>query len=556
MIEDLSKNSRSDIKSITLKRFLYLSLIPIGILILVASLTAYKMSASIQEHTSNLARHTITSVLNAQRGAINLEALRYALITLSETADGNRARDSYINVWKLLSESAAEEHEQTRKSMNELLDSVREVWEARQAYDNGLTLLKQLNLAVYNDLFKAYAMAIPLERMTLPELNFNFTQNGYRHYDPDIARHQLSDLNALNLHACHALKAAPYDQTEVCTRLDKNLNLLDEKIDEQVKLGEVFDAKVETMKKLATVLGTQYASIETSGLINEIRQINRITDPSIPSFILVSAFSAITILILFVWFIFVMKPLMEINAGMRKYLVDAVIPRFALTRIREINDAIAWFTVFCDLHNRSREERKNIEEKYSELMTESTIDPLTGVENRKSLRQFIDDNNAIPANTRVLMVDIDFFKEINDTRGHLFGDRILENLGKQLKLGITENDRIYRFGGEEFCIVMSNTNEDKSRKVAACLLRMARYISRQDSAIHGAFVRNQPLTISIGLSTIAKSARQGSLMELVHEADTALYAAKSKGRDRFCEFGDLTPAEADAHDHGPDTLGD
>lgn len=556
MIEDLSKKTGSGLKPISLKRFLYLSLIPIAVLILSASLAAYKMSANIQEHTSSLARHTITSVLNTQRGAINLEALRYALATLSETADNNRARESYINVWKLLSESAAEEHEQTRRSMNELLDNVREVWEARQDYDAGLDTLKDLNLSIYNDLFKAYAMAIPLEKMTLPELNFNFTQNGYRHYDPDIARHQLSDLNALNLNACHALKAAPYDQTEVCTRLAQNLDLLDEKIDEQVRLGKVFDAKVESMKKLATVLGTQYASIETSELINEIRQINRITDPSLAVLLLVTGFSSIIILILFVWFLVVMKPLMEINAGMRKYLVDAVIPRFAVTRISEINDAIAWFTVFCDLHNKNREERKTIEQKYSVLMTESTIDPLTGVENRKSLRQFIAGHNAIPAHTRMLMVDIDLFKEINDTRGHLFGDKILENLGKQLKLGINKNDRIYRFGGEEFCIVMPNTNEDKSRQVAARLLRLARYISRQDSFIHGAFVRNQPLTISIGLSTIAKSDRQGSLLELVHEADTALYAAKAKGRDRFCEFGDLTPDEADALDHGEASLGD
>ena len=360
----------------------------------------------------------------------------------------------------------------------------------------------------------------------------------------------------LNLNACHSLEAAPYDQTEVCTRLQKNLDLLDEKIDEQVKLGDVFDARVESMKKLAAILGTQYASIETSGLINEIRQINRITDPSVPGFILVSAFSAITILILLILFIVVMKPLMVLNAGMRKFLVDGIIPRFTLTRIREINDAIAWFTVFCDLYNKNRDEKKSIEDKYSELMTESTFDPLTGVENRKSLRQFIAAHKAIPACTRVLMVDIDRFKEINDTRGHLFGDKILENLGKQLKLGISENDRIYRFGGEEFCIVMTDTNEDKSRKLAAQLLRMARFISRQDASLHSSAVRNQPLTVSIGLSTVTRSEGQMSLHELIHEADTALYAAKARGRDRFCEFDDLSPEDAVLHDHGPDSLSD
>ena len=272
--------------------------------------------------------------------------------------------------------------------------------------------------------------------------------------------------------------------------------------------------------------------------------------------LLVSAFSAITILILLILFIVVMKPLMVLNAGMRKFLVDGIIPRFTLTRIREINDAIAWFTVFCDLYNKNRDEKKSIEDKYSELMTESTFDPLTGVENRKSLRQFIAAHKAIPACTRVLMVDIDRFKEINDTRGHLFGDKILENLGKQLKLGISENDRIYRFGGEEFCIVMTDTNEDKSRKLAAQLLRMARFISRQDASLHSSAVRNQPLTVSIGLSTVTRSEGQMSLHELIHEADTALYAAKARGRDRFCEFDDLSPEDAVLHDHGPDSLSD
>ena len=134
------------------------------------------------------------------------------------------------------------------------------------------------------------------------------------------------------------------------------------------------------------------------------------------------------------------------------------------------------------------------------------------------------------------MIDIDHFKQINDTRGHLFGDKILEQLGRQLKDGISENDCIFRFGGEEFCVIMPDTSEDKSRKVAARLLRMARQISRQDATVHPTNAKNQPLTISIGMSSLTKSDGETSFKELIHEADTALYAAKETGRDRFCTF--------------------
>jgi diguanylate cyclase (GGDEF)-like protein len=121
----------------------------------------------------------------------------------------------------------------------------------------------------------------------------------------------------------------------------------------------------------------------------------------------------------------------------------------------------------------------------------------------------------------LMMIDIDHFKKLNDTYGHLAGDMVLREIAKLLKEGVRETDTVARFGGEEFVIVMPDTRLDGAAHKAEILVKRteAAEFPGHDTAIH--------VTISIGVAAYAS----GSPQDLIHAADLALYQAKRSGRN-------------------------
>ncbi|MFH1201277.1 MAG: GGDEF domain-containing protein [Candidatus Omnitrophota bacterium] len=128
-----------------------------------------------------------------------------------------------------------------------------------------------------------------------------------------------------------------------------------------------------------------------------------------------------------------------------------------------------------------------------------------------------------------LMLDIDHFKDCNDKFGHLVGDAVLEELSEVLKGCIRQIDLLGRFGGEEFCILLPETNK-KSAYQAAERIRQTVI----DSEIR-AYDEKIKLTVSIGIATFSEDADK--LKELIDRSDWALYRAKQTGRNRICLYG-------------------
>jgi diguanylate cyclase len=151
---------------------------------------------------------------------------------------------------------------------------------------------------------------------------------------------------------------------------------------------------------------------------------------------------------------------------------------------------------------------------FAELRT----DPLTGVCNRRAfdetLKSLVAQKNRYSAPLSLAILDIDFFKQINDKQGHLDGDRVLQELSQLLRGNMRDCDVLARFGGEEFVILMPNTELP-----AACNLS-----ERIRATIEGSL----SITVSMGVAT-ASGDESGS--ELVARADAALYAAKKAGRN-------------------------
>jgi diguanylate cyclase (GGDEF)-like protein len=161
----------------------------------------------------------------------------------------------------------------------------------------------------------------------------------------------------------------------------------------------------------------------------------------------------------------------------------------------------------------------------------SLTDALTGVYNRRYFDQFltaeVDRSRRFSHCLVVMMLDIDHFKEYNDSFGHQAGDKALQLVAQCLQQERRGTDVVARIGGEEFALVLPETDVDGALKVAE-------KIRRTIAASHPELQR--PLTLSIGISLLpGNEAGSESIMQ---QADQALYEAKGRGRDQICIFDD------------------
>ena len=170
---------------------------------------------------------------------------------------------------------------------------------------------------------------------------------------------------------------------------------------------------------------------------------------------------------------------------------------------------------------------------YEGVQALSIIDTLTNVFNRRYyLERFKEElERSIKFNYvfSCLMVDIDYFKSFNDRYGHIVGDAILRELSKTIQENIRQIDLLGRFGGEEFSIILSETDKDAAQ-FAAQRIRLA----IQDKRIR-VYDEELKITVSIGISTFPYDGKDTET--LIDRADSALYQAKQAGKNRVCTFG-------------------
>ena len=182
-------------------------------------------------------------------------------------------------------------------------------------------------------------------------------------------------------------------------------------------------------------------------------------------------------------------------------------------------------------------ERENaaLQAERHELMAQASTDALTGIANRRHFQEFLAEHFRLAARygspLSLYMVDLDRFKALNDTHGHLAGDAVLCAVAATMKAHLREADLLARFGGEEFVVVLPSTALEGARQSA----------ERLRAAIQDTPVMAGALAIRVTASFGVTAFRQDGLMTpewLVKEADLALYEAKSGGRNRVCTAGE------------------
>jgi diguanylate cyclase (GGDEF)-like protein len=207
-----------------------------------------------------------------------------------------------------------------------------------------------------------------------------------------------------------------------------------------------------------------------------------------------------------------------------------------------VASAVVWrqFVTAVLLRRELVRSHKSIADKQAELEYLATHDTLTGLYNRREFMRLAEMELArgarFPADVCMLMVDLDFFKKINDQYGHPAGDAVLQQVAVLLAAGVRSTDIVARMGGEEFIVLLPNTAIEGAL-AAAEKLRSA--IRAQHLKVQSLLV---PVTVSIGVSAITK-AQRGTVDELYTAADLALYAAKHGGRDRVEYRATMLPSE-------------
>lgn len=175
----------------------------------------------------------------------------------------------------------------------------------------------------------------------------------------------------------------------------------------------------------------------------------------------------------------------------------------------------------------------------------SQLDSLTNLYNRRTVNEHLErlmERSTESDRISILLLDLDFFKQINDTYGHMAGDDVLREVGHLLQSTMRKNDLAGRFGGEEFIVVLYRSAHEIGMSVAERI--RARIAEIRVTTPAGQVVQ---VTASIGVSTFSPFGMVG-VDQILSQADHALYAAKDAGRNRVIHFDQLPEAHADMAD--------
>lgn len=214
-----------------------------------------------------------------------------------------------------------------------------------------------------------------------------------------------------------------------------------------------------------------------------------------------------------------------LDAGADEFLCKPIREKSLLPRIRA-GERIVY------LQRKLREQNLELNRANQQLTQLATIDPLSGLLNRRAF--FTQAEKEWRRSVRhdlplaCLMLDIDHFKKVNDNFGHSVGDSVITALAGLLRRRLRTTDLIGRYGGEEFCALLANTQWEDGRSIAEGLCQTVSELNVGDSGLR--------VTVSIGVA--GRTAELASERDLIDTADRALLTAKRSGRNRVACYGE------------------
>ncbi|CAD5200306.1 diguanylate cyclase [Pseudomonas sp. FEN] len=188
---------------------------------------------------------------------------------------------------------------------------------------------------------------------------------------------------------------------------------------------------------------------------------------------------------------------------------------------QSVSKVRAWYYEAAQLKNAMQKALLSLHQQLGRLNQESVTDPLTGLTNRRGLQLILDDWESRQQPFSLIALDIDHFKQVNDSYGHNAGDLVLQHLAQQMRRHSRESDVLCRQGGEEFLMLLPDTPPNQAIQVAE-RLRAAMAYTESPNGI--------PVTVSLGVVSWPQVGQ--TVAQALREADQALYQAKAGGRNR------------------------
>lgn len=184
----------------------------------------------------------------------------------------------------------------------------------------------------------------------------------------------------------------------------------------------------------------------------------------------------------------------------------------------------------------SEERLRTISSLHEQLRQQALRDPLTGLYNRRYLSEFFEREMARGLREQspiaLALIDLDHFKQLNDRHGHLVGDDVLKGVAGYLECSLRSSDAVFRFGGEEFLLVMPGADAHEAAERLEAI--------RRELATTALVTRNGELRVTLSAGLAVWPGQGEGLDELLQIADAALYEAKRNGRNRVCSLASLS----------------
>lgn len=249
------------------------------------------------------------------------------------------------------------------------------------------------------------------------------------------------------------------------------------------------------------------------------------------------ASTAVYMLVAEIGIITFMKPVHRVVMGAAVFVADiaAFVVRSRFPQLNMANDNMELDTLFSFIIAfigimvavaiviiQFERQAKQLSEMGEELTLAVNTDPLTEIRNRRYLMQYLEKQTAQMGDEKhcAVLIDLDLFKSVNDTYGHVFGDKVLKQFADTVKKNLGENDLIARFGGEEFMILFGTDNEKE-------IITTMDTISKE-YAIFSEKEKGKDFTFSAGAAIYGKNS---SITDIFTTADKRLYEAKAAGRN-------------------------
>ena len=249
------------------------------------------------------------------------------------------------------------------------------------------------------------------------------------------------------------------------------------------------------------------------------------------------ASTAVYMLVAEIGIITFMKPVHRVVMGAAVFVADiaAFVVRSRFPQLNMANDNMELDTLFSFIIAfigimvavaiviiQFERQAKQLSEMGEELTLAVNTDPLTEIRNRRYLMQYLEKQTAQMCDEKhcAVLIDLDLFKSVNDTYGHVFGDKVLKQFADTVKKNLGENDLIARFGGEEFMILFGTDNEKE-------IITTMDTISKE-YAIFSEKEKGKEFTFSAGAAIYGKNS---SITDIFTTADKRLYEAKAAGRN-------------------------